>query len=277
MQDFWSSNLKFLRGRKKLSQEDLATQLGITRSKLNAHENGSTRNPPVEDLLRFSEFYSISIDVLIKLDLTKASALKLQELETGTDSYAKGASVRVLATTVDRKNNDNAEVVPHKARAGYTTGYGDPEFIAGLPQFSLPQLSKDRKYRMFPISGDSMHPVPDGAFVIGEYVDDWLSLKENTPCVIVTKAEGIIFKLMTPDALNHNLRMESLNELFKPYTVSWKEVLEVWSFKGLLTETLPAREEDIAQLGRDIREIKGMLRNKSSNKNSAKTIDLRAD
>ena len=216
---FWATNLKFLRNRKKLSQDDLAAELGITRSKLNAHENGSTRNPPVEDLMRFSDFFRLSIDALLKVDLTKLSDLKLRELEAGAGSYAKGQSVRVLATTVDSSNNDNAEVVPHKAKAGYTTGYGDPEYIAGLPQFSLPQLRKDRKYRMFPISGDSMHPVPDGAFVIGEYVDDWLGLRNATPCIIVTKSEGIVFKIMTPDAAGHRLQLESLNELYTPYTV----------------------------------------------------------
>ncbi|HLU90322.1 MAG TPA: helix-turn-helix transcriptional regulator, partial [Cyclobacteriaceae bacterium] len=59
--NFWASNLKFLRARKKLNQDDLANQLGIKRSKLNAHENGRTKNPPVEDLIKFSGFFRMSI------------------------------------------------------------------------------------------------------------------------------------------------------------------------------------------------------------------------
>ncbi|WP_225975053.1 helix-turn-helix domain-containing protein [Anseongella ginsenosidimutans] len=42
---FFCSNLKFLRERKKISQEALAEKLHITRSKLNALENGQTKAP----------------------------------------------------------------------------------------------------------------------------------------------------------------------------------------------------------------------------------------
>ncbi len=49
---FWAENIKFLRHRKKLSQEALAEALQIGRPKLNAHEHGKTVNPPVEDLFR---------------------------------------------------------------------------------------------------------------------------------------------------------------------------------------------------------------------------------
>ena len=41
---------------------------------------------------------------------------------------------------VDSKNRDNIELVPVKAKAGYTAGYNDPEFISSLPTFQLPFL-----------------------------------------------------------------------------------------------------------------------------------------
>jgi len=52
--------------------------------------------------------------------------------------YIKGSNLRVLATTVDIANNENIEMVAEKAKAGYTTGYADPEFISELPVFQFP-------------------------------------------------------------------------------------------------------------------------------------------
>ena len=46
-----SENIKFLRGLKKLSQEDLAAALDITRSRLGAYEEGRNE-PPIEILIR---------------------------------------------------------------------------------------------------------------------------------------------------------------------------------------------------------------------------------
>ena len=255
---YWSSNLKHLRLRKGVSQDALAETLNISRSKLNAHENGKTVNPPVVDLMRFSDYYRISIDVLIRQDLSKLSELKLRELEAGNDAYARGTKIRVLATTVNADNDDNAEFVPVKAKAGYTAGYGDPDFISSLPHFSLPQLPKNRKHRMFPTTGDSMSPVPEGAYVVGEYVEDWKSLKERTPCVVVTREEGIVFKLVTPRTgkTSKALLLESLNSIYAGYEVALADVLELWCFKGYLSETMPEAEAPMEEVARAVWEIR---------------------
>ncbi|MGC4057856.1 MAG: helix-turn-helix transcriptional regulator, partial [Chitinophagaceae bacterium] len=107
---FWAENVKFLRQRKKMSQEAMAETLGISRSKLNAHENGHTVNPPVEDLIRISEFFKISIDSLL-MQMAKLGELKLRELEAGNDVYTAGKNIRVLAITVNKDNKENIEYV----------------------------------------------------------------------------------------------------------------------------------------------------------------------
>src|SRR5215217_3350860 len=114
---FWATNLKYLRNRRGMSQDELSAKLEITRVKLNSHENGMAKNPTAEDLVRFSAFFGFSIDNLLKVDLTKLSELQLKELEAGNDIYATGTKIRVLATTVDNDNNDNIELVPVKAKA----------------------------------------------------------------------------------------------------------------------------------------------------------------
>lgn len=251
---FWATNLKYLRNRRGMSQDELSAKLEITRVKLNSHENGLAKNPTAEDLVRFSAFFGFSIDNLLKVDLTKLSELQLRELEAGNDIYATGTKIRVLATTVDTDNNDNIELVPVKAKAGYTTGYGDPEYISRLPVFSFPHLPQHRKYRMFPISGDSMHPVPDGAFVIGEFVEDWKTVKKGTPCIVITKNEGIVFKLVTVSG--SNLELRSMNTLYATYEVPVSEVIEVWHFRSLVSDTLPDAETTMDHLARTLEELR---------------------
>ncbi|MCK7533612.1 MAG: hypothetical protein MZV63_22565 [Marinilabiliales bacterium] len=40
-----------------------------------------------------------------------------------------------------------------KAKAGYTTGYADPEFIGDLPLFNLPFLSRQPQVPHLPAQG----------------------------------------------------------------------------------------------------------------------------
>src|SRR5690606_17826512 len=79
--NYWATNIRHLRRRKRLSQDEMAFSLNVSRSKLNAHENGQTINPTVEDLVNFSSYFKLSIDNLIKTDLSKLSEVKLRELE----------------------------------------------------------------------------------------------------------------------------------------------------------------------------------------------------
>ena len=56
-----------------------------------------------------------------------------------------------FAAQVSENNDELIEMIPVKAKAGYAFGYSDPEFIKELPTIRLPFLSKNRKYRTFPI------------------------------------------------------------------------------------------------------------------------------
>src|ERR1043165_5080969 len=257
---YWATNLRLLRHRRGWSQDELAEKLGITRSKLNAHENGKTVNPVAEDLVAFSNFFKVSIDTLLKVDLTKLSETKLQELESGNDNFVTGSKIRVLAMTVDNSNRENIEYVPVKARAGYMAGHTDPEFIATLPRFSMPQLPASRTYRMFPITGRSMLPIPEGSLIITEYVQDWLSIKDDTLCILILKSAGadFVFKQVENRIKQDKmLRLKSLNyEEFKPYEVPVSDVLEVWRFVSYVSDAVPEGNITMSLIAQSLKEIK---------------------
>lgn len=262
------SNLKLLRNRLKKSQEEVANDLGLTRSSYSGYENGVAQ-PNLEILIHLSTYYKVSIDDLIKKDFAKLKDSEWSNIDKGIQVDVKGQKLRVLTSMVSDDNEDLIELVPVKASAGYTSGYADPDYLKVLPTFHLPFLSKDRKYRSFPIKGDSMPPVVEGSFVVGEFVQNWMSIRNGTPCIVVTKDDGIVFKVV------HNLldteqslQLCSTNPFYQPYLVHANSILEIWKFVNYISPELPeVRLDDndlsksLKSLQKEVHDIKSMIKN----------------
>src|SRR5690606_16493869 len=151
-----SQNIKFLRKRERLTQEQLAEKVGIKRSLLGAYEEGRA-DPRLNNLLAIARIFDVSVDQLISSDISNPEdRLKISQ----TNGASVNSGLKVLSITVDKDNNENIELVPYKASAGYLNGYADPEYIGELPKFQLPFLPSSGTYRAFEITGDSMLPLP---------------------------------------------------------------------------------------------------------------------
>jgi transcriptional regulator with XRE-family HTH domain len=236
---YFTSNIKFLRKRRGRTQDEVAVALNLKRSTLSGYENGVAQ-PGIEILVAFSRYFNMSIDTILKIDMLKLSESQLGELERGYDAYIKGSNLRVLATTVNSDNLENIELVPEKAKAGYTTGYADPEYIGELPRFRLPFLSQKRKYRTFQLKGDSMLPIPDGSWVTGEFVQDWREIISGKAYVVFTINDGIVFKVVENNLkTDGKLVLYSLNPIYEPYEVHINEVKEIWKFVNYISNELP--------------------------------------
>jgi transcriptional regulator with XRE-family HTH domain len=236
---YFASNIKFLRKRRGRTQDDVAVALNLKRSTLSGYENGVAQ-PAIEILVSFSRYFNMSIDTMLKIDMSKLSESQLGELERGYDAYVKGSNLRVLTTTVNSDNIENIELVPEKAKAGYTTGYADPEYIGELPRFRLPFLSEKRKYRTFQLKGDSMLPIPDRSWVTGEFLQDWQEIISGKAYVIFTINDGIVFKVVENNLKSEGkLVLYSLNPIYEPYEVHINEVKEIWKFVNYISSELP--------------------------------------
>ena len=224
-----NTNLKFLRKKKGLTQQELADSLKITRSKLAGYELNIT--PPLDTLVRIAGYFNVSLDILVKEDLTTYSEYKLREL-LETDQFLRGRKLRILSTTVDAEGRELIEVVSQKVKASYLAGFSDPEFISELPRFSLPFLPTDKKHRVFQVDGDSMLPIPDGAWIVCEYVDDWMAIKDGDRYVIVTEQDGVTFKIAYNQIKEkERLLLCSSNPIYKPFYVNISEVRELWKYR----------------------------------------------
>jgi len=264
---YFSINLKLLRTRRKRSQADLSEVLGVKRSSLSGYELG-TAFPNYDTLIRISDFFKISIDKILRINLDDISELQLSELEKGYDIDLTGQGLRVLATTVNADNEDNIELVAITAKAGYRAGYADPDFIKVLPTFQMPFLSKERKYRTFQISGDSMPPVSDRAYVTAEYLSNWTLIKDGYPYIVVTKDDGIVFKnIYNQIEKNKSLLLVSTNTEYHPYEVQITEILEIWKFVNYIDSRPPepnvsklSLHKAVEKLQNDMESMKNLLK-----------------
>ncbi len=263
---YFTSNIKILRKRKGRTQDEVAYSLNLKRSTLSGYENGVAQ-PGIDVLISFSGYFNMSIDTMLKIDLSKLSESQMGELERGYDVYIKGSNLRVLATTVGADNTENIELVSEKAKAGYTTGYADPEYIGELPVFRLPFLSDKRKYRTFQLKGDSMLPIPDGSWVTGEFVQDWMDIKSGNGYIIFTLDDGIVFKIVENNIMKDGkFILYSLNPVYEPYEVYASEVKEVWRFINYISNELPDPVlpekqliQTVAGMKHDIEKLKARL------------------
>lgn len=239
MEVFLSTNLKLLRKVRKMSQEDVAQELGLTRSSYSGYENG-VAEPGIGNMIRMSRFFKISLDDLVKQDLGELSDSDWESIKKGVFADVKGKKLRVLTSVVSEENEDLIEMIPEKASAGYTMGYADPEYIRVLPTFQLPFLKKDRKYRSFPIQGDSMPPVSAGSHVVAEYLQNWETVKNNYPYIVITKEDGIVFKIVNKiKGRDDVLQLSSTNPLYEPYLINVNDIIEIWRFVNYIAQELP--------------------------------------
>lgn len=225
-----NKNIKFLRTRSGWTQKELAEKIGLKQPVIGAYEEERAM-PPLNCLLDISDLFKVSIDALSRKDLSK-----LPEKDWKSFSGKK----EVLAITVDKDDNENIELVSQKASAGYLNGYQDVEYIIDLPKIGLPVLPRNATYRAFEIKGDSMLPIPSGAIVFGEYVDNLTDIKNGKLYIVVSQQEGIVFKrVFSFSDKKNSLLLVSDNRLYEPYTIQAEDVLEVWAVKAYFSTQFP--------------------------------------
>src|SRR6187402_3376606 len=215
-----ASNIRFLRQLKGLSQEQLADELSVTRSRIGGYEE-ARNEPPIDLLIRLSEYFHIAIDALVRGDLKK----------TNLEGLMKVGKNRILFPIVlDSEGENMIELIPLKASAGYTRGYADPEYIEKLPKMRLPFLPTG-KHRAFPIKGDSMPPIREGSFVIAKYLEKFDEVKFGQTYIVVTKEDGLTYKrIMSYNKKETAFELHSDNKIYQPFKVKAEDVLEIWEY-----------------------------------------------
>lgn len=226
------ANIKYLRKQLGMSQEAFAEKIGLTRAVIGSYEE-ERAVPRIGVLQQLSKTFDISIDCLVN-----------QNLWENNSKSAGVADFKVLTTVVDKDNKEQIIVVPAEASAGYTTGYADPDYIRKLPVFHLPipELTREKTYRLFQIKGDSMQPITSGSYIICEYILDMQNISDGQPCIVLTRDDGIVFKRLYTQ-LTGLILLKSDNPDYRTYEIKTTEVLEIWKALGYISFQLPEKDD----------------------------------
>lgn len=278
------ANIKFIRKQKGMTQDDFANLIGIKRSALGSYEEGRAK-PSYETLEMIAGLVKIPIGDLLKINLSDIADKSVfggradieapppavaiqQQLNVPTTNEA--SKLRILAITVDKDNNENIELVPVSAAAGYLQGHTDTDFIAELPKFRLPFLPQGT-YRAFEIKGDSMLPLPSGSVVVGEFVENAQDLRTGQTYILLCKGDtqGLVYKRVvnTIDE-NGTIILRSDNTTYPPYRVKADDILEAWRARTYISKEMPNNEatlekvmSNVIELQQEMLRIKEQIRN----------------
>lgn len=217
-----AQNIKYLRRKRKLSQQELAGQLNVARTTLGDYERGHTE-PNIELLISMSQLFDVKIDDMLKTDLSH------RELE-----LIRNKDFRVLAISVDSSDRSNIELVDTKAEAGYLESFQNPEYISDLPKLHFPNIPQGT-FRGFEVNGDSMLPMEPGNILVCEYVEHLNYIKNDKTYVIISKDLGVVYKRVTNLTDQHQLLLSSDNDVYAPYSIDYNDIAEIWQYYAHLS------------------------------------------
>ena len=164
---------------------------------------------------------------------------------SGRTASAKGLPVvnggKVLAITVDKDGNDNLELVPIHAQAGYAVQHNEAVFVQDLPRYRVPGFEHG-KYRAFEVAGDSMEPTLNHRdIVLCSYVDNWRLLVPDDMYVVVTTQSVMLKRIRQRITdLDSEVLLHSDNVHRRPYPLDVADLTELWQVRGYLSTYLPS-------------------------------------
>jgi len=203
--NFIASNLSYLRQESGKTLDEVRLYAGLSgRSSYRAYEQGDAL-PSIHVLMKLASLFDVSLDELVKIDLTKVNS----------GDNAKSS----IGPTVP--------IVPIKARAGYLSGFHDEQFINSLETIQIPYKPYGIA-RAFQIQGDSMEPeVSDGAYVVGVKIDR-NELVTGKNYIVITKDGDVVYKMVMVDG--DRLTLVSRNPSYQPKEIEGKNVKEMWRY-----------------------------------------------
>jgi hypothetical protein len=98
--------------------------------------------------------------------------------------------------------------------------------------------------------------------MIGEYVDDWVTIKDGEKCLIISIEQGFVLKeVYNQLKKDKTLLLKSTNTLYKPYEIRVEEIREIWRFAGYIDLKWPQPEFLMSQVLLEVDKLKAKIEN----------------
>lgn len=239
---FIGKNIRKIRNIKGLSQAAFAELFEITRASVGAYEEGRAE-PKLEMIIRIAKHFSISIDLLLKKELTVNELYRFDIFDTeikASDTVHSGAAFP------DGIKEDVMELVRSEDVLRYLKNYDNESYVMSLPKINLPVgfLNGTRIFELNGADGVSNLSAHIGDVLIASRVknSDWKKLDIDRLHLFINQDELIV---NTPRLLKEKLEGD-----FAP-----GEIWEVRSQTYLATQRKLSMEERLSLLERKVEQL----------------------
>lgn len=222
----FSSNIKYLRGARGLTQSELASSLNVGRTAITNYEKGVSK-PAFDELVKLSELFDVNLNDLIFLDLSNKVETRPEKL------------IEPFPVLVDTEGNERIAFVDVKASAGYPQFYSKSNYLKKLPSFQLPGTEfRNGTFRCFEVSGQSMEPTLfNNDWCISRFVElGYDSIKNNNVYVVVTDDQVYVKRLLCVNS--DTIRCYSDNPEYPYFDVKLTELRQLWYIVKRITSNL---------------------------------------
>ena len=216
---FFGINIKKIRKLKSLSQKDFGDLFNLKRATLGAYEEGRSE-PKIETIINFANYFSISIDDLLKRELSINELLKFNTDLTTDESQL-------------RKSYPQIPIITKECISDYIKYYNKSTFIENMPFVVWPLADDKKDFRAYQIQDLEMSNNEGGLYpgdiIVLEKVD--LNFEFNNQLSLIV-FEDIKLRRITKES-ETRLKLKADHPAIEDEFLKTNNINEIWNVVGV--------------------------------------------
>ena len=220
---FIGENIKKIRLAKNISQADFSKLFDLARASVGAYEEGRSE-PKIETIIQIANTFSLSIDVLLKRELSVSEIYSMSRVNEKLNKAHKliaGGEKSVLSKSVS--------LVSKEAMVEYLVRRENQSFLNDLPKIAIP-LVTNATLMAFEVDGNAMQYGGQGLFhgdiFIGEKCDGISPDERGKVLAVVTKKSLVVRRLK--EIGEHDIVLQADDLGYDETRIDKDEIVEVW-------------------------------------------------
>jgi len=214
-------NIKKIRTAKNISQAEFANLFDLGRASVGAYEEGRSE-PKIDTIIQIANTFSVSIDVLLKRELTVAEIFSLglvNEKLNRAHKLAEGAAQKALASEIP--------LLRYGEFVNYLVQGENQDFVKSLPTITVPETNS--ALMAFEVEGSSMQygnqGLQHGDFLICQKKNAKHNPIEGHLSVVVTNNEVTIRRVSENESF-YTLKCDDPG--YEANRITKEELKELW-------------------------------------------------
>lgn len=276
-----NQRIKAIRKMMALTQQQFASQIGISQAALSDIEN--EKNGISYDVFkRIIEAFHVKSEWLMyrngePFDPVNETLVVLNQQYNPPKRKKDGGPVAASGSSVDDvrqgpagKRTDAAlegtsicYIGGKEATMSYATRYADWDYLQQQPGLRVPGLVQGEEYRAFEIRDENMFPTLNvGDIAVGRLMAPKATLEQGQVYLAVTAKGGIKLGRLTTEAEGTDLVLQGDNPNTPATRVQRKQLLQLWKIERVVTARVPARQQldaTLSHFGQSLEELRSQL------------------